>query len=121
MDAELGLIDVPSDEVLKEKLYYPISEVAGWFRVNASLLRYWENEFDVLKPRKTRKGDRLFRAEDIQYLKQIYFLLREKKFSIEGAKAYLKNNKNTGTQATSTRDTLLRLKEFLLALRASLD
>lgn len=121
MDAELGLIDVPSKEALKEKLYYPISEVATWFRVNTSLLRYWENEFDVLKPRKTRKGDRLFRVEDIQYLKQIYFLLREKKFSIEGAKAYLKNNKPGTVPAQSARDTLLRLKEFLLTLRASLD
>ncbi|MFX5730360.1 MerR family transcriptional regulator, partial [Acinetobacter baumannii] len=60
IDAAVDLIEVPDEQTLSQKLYYSISEVAGWFKVNTSLLRYWENEFDILQPRKTRKGDRLF-------------------------------------------------------------
>ena len=65
MDAELDSLNVPSSEELLQKLYYPIGEVATWFNVNTSLIRYWEKEFKQLQPRKTRKGDRLFRAQDI--------------------------------------------------------
>ena len=78
IDTEIDLIEIPDEKVLSQKLYYTISEVASWFKVNTSLLRYWENEFDILKPRKTRKGDRLFRVEDIKNLQIIYFLLRQK-------------------------------------------
>ena len=88
MDSEADLVDVPEESVLQQKLYYSISEVAGWFKVNTSLLRFWENEFDILQPRKTRKGDRLFRVEDIKNLQLIYFLLRQRKFSIDGAKKF---------------------------------
>ena len=88
MDAEMGKLNIPSAEILQQKLYYPIGEVAHWFNVNTSLIRYWEKEFKQLQPRKTRKGDRLFRAQDIEFLKQIHFLLREKKYSIDGAKTY---------------------------------
>ncbi|OZA63734.1 MAG: MerR family transcriptional regulator, partial [Sphingobacteriia bacterium 39-36-14] len=91
MDAVADLIEIPTEDILRQKLYYSISEVASWFKVNTSLLRYWENEFDILQPRKTRKGDRLFRIEDIKNLQLIYLLLRQRKFSIEGAKSYLKN------------------------------
>jgi len=94
IDTEVDLIEIPDEKVLSQKLYYTISEVASWFKVNTSLLRYWENEFDILKPRKTRKGDRLFRVEDIKNLQIIYFLLRQKKYSIEGARTYLKQNKS---------------------------
>src|SRR5690606_26159364 len=74
------------EKMTLDKQYYSISEVAGMFRVNTSLVRYWENEFDILQPKKNRKGDRLFRQEDIQNLKLIYHLLRERKYTIEGAK-----------------------------------
>ncbi|MFX6315260.1 MerR family transcriptional regulator, partial [Acinetobacter baumannii] len=80
------LINIPDDETLDKKLYYSISEVAEWFKVNPSLLRFWESEFDILQPRKNRKGDRLFKKEDIKNLELIYYLLRNKKYSIEGAK-----------------------------------
>ncbi len=93
MDGDIDKLNVPSSEELAKKLYYPIGEVAVWFNVNTSLIRYWEKEFKQLQPRKTRKGDRLFRAQDVEFLKQIYYLLREKKYSIDGAKTYLKNNK----------------------------
>ncbi|HQR92422.1 MAG TPA: MerR family transcriptional regulator [Sediminibacterium sp.] len=120
MDTELDLIDVPEESILAQKLYYSISEVAGWFKVNTSLLRYWENEFDILQPRKTRKGDRLFRVEDIKNLQLIYFLLRQRKFSIEGAKNYLKNNKAQADTQSQLVQTLNKFKGFLLELKSNL-
>jgi hypothetical protein len=71
MEGDMDKLNVPSPEELAKKLYYPIGEVAVWFNVNTSLIRYWEKEFKQLQPRKTRKGDRLFRAQDIAFLKQI--------------------------------------------------
>ncbi len=120
MDTELDLIDVPEESILNQKLYYSISEVAGWFKVNTSLLRYWENEFDILQPRKTRKGDRLFRVEDVKNLQLIYFLLRQRKFSIEGAKNYLKNNKAQADMQAQLVQSLTKFKNFLLELKSNL-
>jgi DNA-binding transcriptional MerR regulator len=121
MDAVADLIEIPDEAVLNQKLYYSISEVASWFKVNTSLLRYWENEFDILQPRKTRKGDRLFRVEDIKNLQLIYLLLRQRKFSIEGAKSYLKNNKNKIDTENQLVHTLSKFKQFLLELKSSLS
>lgn len=121
MDTEADLIDVPDDEILNQKLYYSISEVASWFKVNTSLLRYWENEFDILQPRKTRKGDRLFRVEDVKNLQLIYFLLRQRKFSIDGAKNYLKNNKKEADTQIRLMESLTKFKFFLLELKANLQ
>ncbi len=120
MDAEINSLQVPAAEELIKKLYYPIGEVAVWFNVNTSLIRYWEKEFKQLQPRKTRKGDRLFRAQDIEFLKQIYYLLREKKYSIEGAKNYLKNNKEKADKDLSLLNSLKDIKTFLVSLKASL-
>lgn len=121
LDAEVDLIDVPDDATLQQKLYYSISEVAGWFRVNTSLIRYWENEFDILKPRKNRKGDRLFRVEDIKNLQLIYYLLRQRKFSIEGARNYLKQHKQQADAQMQVVASLTKFRAFLLELRANLD
>ncbi|MEX6688627.1 MerR family transcriptional regulator [Danxiaibacter flavus] len=120
IDAEVSLVSVPDDEELFQKQYYAISQVAKWFNVNTSLLRYWENEFDVLKPRKNRKGDRLFRPEDIKNLQVIYYLLRQRKFSIEGAKKYLKENKKSADTNIQLIQSLTKLKGFLLELKANL-
>jgi DNA-binding transcriptional MerR regulator len=120
IDTEIDLIEIPDEKVLSQKLYYTISEVASWFKVNTSLLRYWENEFDILKPRKTRKGDRLFRVEDIKNLQIIYFLLRQKKYSIEGARTYLKQNKSQADTQAQLVQTLTKFKSFLLELKAGL-
>lgn len=121
IDTEIDLIEIPDEKVLSQKLYYTISEVASWFKVNTSLLRYWENEFDILKPRKTRKGDRLFRVEDIKNLQIIYFLLRQKKYSIEGARTYLKQNKSQADTQAQLVQTLTKFKTFLLELKAGLN
>jgi DNA-binding transcriptional MerR regulator len=120
MDKAIDKINVPDASILAKKLYYPIGEVAGWFNVNTSLIRYWEKEFKQLQPRKTRKGDRLFRAQDIEFLKQIYYLLREKKYSIDGAKTYLKNNKEKANKDLSLMTNLKEIKNFLISLKASL-
>ena len=120
MDQAIDKIKVPDANTLSKKLYYPIGEVAGWFNVNTSLIRYWEKEFKQLQPRTTRKGDRLFRAQDIEFLKQIYFLLREKKYSIDGAKTYLKNNKEKANKDLSLLNNLKDIRDFLLSLKASL-
>jgi len=120
MDAEIVMVEVPDDEVLFQKQYYAISEVAKWFHVNQSLLRYWENEFTVLKPRKTRKGDRLFRPEDIKNLQLIYYLLRQRKFSIEGARQYLKDNGKKADTQMQLIQSLTKFRAFLLEWRANL-
>ena len=120
MDADLHTLNIPASEELVKKLYYPIGEVATWFNVNTSLIRYWEKEFKQLQPRKKRKGDRLFRAQDIEFLRQLYFLLREKKYSIEGAKTYLKNNKEKAEKDIAVLNSLKNIKQFLVSLKESL-
>ncbi|MDB5229517.1 MAG: transcriptional regulator [Chitinophagaceae bacterium] len=121
MDAELDLIEIPEDDILFQKQYYAISEVAQWFKVNTSLLRFWETEFDVLKPRKNRKGDRLFRPEDVKSLQVIYYLLRNRKFTIEGAKEYLKTNRKKAEGNVQVIQSLTKFRSFLVELRANLD
>ncbi len=110
---------IPPDEQLFAKMYYSMSEVALMFRVNLSLIRLWENEFDVLKPRKNRKGDRLFRPEDIKSLQLIHHLLRERKYTMQGAKEFLKNNRKA-TEKFELIEGLNRLKDFLNELKAGL-
>ena len=120
IDAEVDAIEIPDDETLNKKLYYPIREVAAFFKCNTSLIRAWEVEFDILQPRKNRKGDRLFRVEDIKNFQVIYYLLRNKKLSVEGAKAYLKNNKKKADTQQQLTHTLNKFKGFLLELKATL-
>ncbi|MBM3445936.1 MAG: MerR family transcriptional regulator [Bacteroidetes bacterium] len=117
---DAAFIQVPDDEVLFSKLYYPISDVAKMFNVNISLIRFWEKEFDILKPRKNRKGDRLFRPEDVKNLKLIYFLLKEKRYTIEGAKSFLKKGKKVNEQF-ETIELLKNIKSMLLELKAGLS
>lgn len=112
-------VQVPDDEILYQKMYYSIGEVAGWFKVNPSLLRLWENEFDVLKPKKNAKGDRLFRPEDVKNIQLIHHLTREKKYTLEGAKDFFKNNKKAEEKFASI-EALKKLKSFILELKANL-
>ena len=77
---------------LKEKLFYNIGEVAEAFNVNPSLIRYWEKEFEIIKPKKNAKGNRLFTSNDISNFKLIYNLVKERGFTLEGAKQKLKKN-----------------------------
>ena len=89
------------------------------FRENQSLIRYWETEFDILQPRKNRKGDRFFRPIDIKNLVMIYDLLRRRKFTIDGAKDYLKKNKKAEEKFAMIQ-SLEKMKAFLLELKANL-
>jgi len=118
-DDNADFLEIPPDDILFEKSYYPIGDVAHMFKVNTSLIRYWENEFDILKPKKNAKGDRHFRPEDVKNLQLIYHLLRERKYTIEGAKEFLKNNK-TAAEKFQMIKSLQKLKSFLLELKASL-
>jgi DNA-binding transcriptional MerR regulator len=113
------MIQVPEDEILFKKQYYSIGEVALMFRENQSLIRYWETEFDILQPRKNRKGDRFFRPVDIKNIVLIYDLLRRRKFTIEGAKEYLKNSKKTDEKFAMIQ-SLEKIRGFLLELKANL-
>jgi len=113
------LINVPEDEELFKKQYYSIGEVAVMFRENQSLIRYWETEFDILQPRKNRKGDRFFRPVDIKNLVMIYDLLRRRKFTIEGAKDYLKKNKKAEERFAAIQ-SLQKIKGFMLEMKANL-
>lgn len=75
------------------KLYYSIGEVAEMFDVNTSLIRFWEKEFSIIQPKKNRKGNRMFTPKDIENLQVIYHLLKERGYTIEGAKKKIKENK----------------------------
>ncbi len=94
---------------LPEKRYYAIGEVANAFGVNTSLIRFWEKEFDVLQPKKNAKGNRKFTPEDIKNLELIYHLVKERGFTLEGAKTYLKENK----QKTIDRFEIIRKLELV--------
>jgi DNA-binding transcriptional MerR regulator len=119
MDINADLVQIPPDEILFQKQYYSIGQVAKWFRVNQSLVRYWETEFDILEPRKNRKGDRFFRPVDVKNLLLIYDLLRRRKFTIEGAKDYLKNAKKAEEKFAMIQ-SLEKIKGFFLELKATL-
>ena len=119
LDAEAGFVNIPDDETLFQRQYYSIGEVAGMFRVNQSLLRFWENEFDIIQPRKNRKGDRHFRPIDIKNLELIYDLLRRRKLTIEGAREFLKKNKRASDRFDMIQ-SLQGVKGFLLEIRAAL-
>lgn len=108
------------DETPLEKQYYSISEVAEMFEVNSSLIRFWENEFPVLQPKKNKKGDRLFRKEDIEHLRVIYYLLRERKYTIEGAKQKLKEDKLLASKNFEMVQSLQKIRNFLVSLRENL-
>lgn len=117
--AEADLIEIPADEVLFSKQYYTMGEVSEMFKVNQSLLRYWETEFDILQPRKNKKGDRYFRPVDIKNLHLIYHLLRQRKYTIEGAKDFLRNNKKA-KERFEVIERLQQIRNFLLEWKAQL-
>lgn len=94
---------------LPEKRYYGIGEVAEAFKVNTSLIRFWEKEFDILKPKKNAKGNRKFTPEDITNLKFIYHLVKERGFTLEGAKTHLKEGKQ---QALSKFEIISKLEDI---------
>jgi len=99
-----------------DKLYYTIGEVADMFEVSRSLLRYWENEFAFLTPRKNKKGDRLFTKENIQQIQIIYNLVKIRGFTLEGAKQELKKEKSNLTEQYNLVDRLKMIHTRLKGL-----
>ncbi|WP_300600156.1 MerR family transcriptional regulator [Niabella sp.] len=112
-------VEMPDEEVLFKKHYYSMGEVTAMFKESHSLIRYWESEFDILKPKKNGKGDRFFRPQDVKNLFLIYDLLRRRKFTIEGAKEYLKNHKKADEKFAAVQ-SLQRIRGFLLELKAGI-
>ncbi|MCX6281377.1 MAG: MerR family transcriptional regulator [Bacteroidetes bacterium] len=108
----------PSHKI--EKIYYSIGEVAELFEVNQSLIRFWEKEFDILNPQKNKKGNRLFTKLDIENLKLIYHLVKERGYTLQGAKDKLKQNRENVVNAVQIIDSLNQVKGFLLELKKEL-
>lgn len=102
------------------KLFYSISEVAKMFDVNTSLIRFWEKEFDIIQPKKNKKGNRLFTKKDIDNFHVIFHLVKERGFTLEGAKKKLKNSKNETIESVEVVKSLQKIKAFLLDLKAEL-
>jgi len=105
---------------LPEKLYYGIGEVARAFDVNTSLIRFWEKEFDILKPKKNAKGNRKFTPEDIKNLKFIYHLVKERGFTLEGAKTHLREEKKQALSNFEIIDKLEGIKAQLVKIKTQL-
>jgi DNA-binding transcriptional MerR regulator len=103
-----------------EKLYYTMGEVTQLFDVNASQIRYYEREFEILQPKKNKKGNRLFSPEDVENLKIIFSLVKDKGFTLQGAKDYLRSNKSEVKENQKVIDSLERLKQFLLEVKEKL-
>ena len=103
------------------KLYYSISEVAQMFDVNESLLRFWEKEFPQLSPKKGSRGVRQYRKEDIETVKQIYHLVKERGMTLLGARQRMKDNKETTLRNFEIVDRLKTIREELLSMKKALD
>ncbi|MFA0964777.1 MerR family transcriptional regulator [Roseivirga sp. BDSF3-8] len=111
---------MPYKEKEIEKKYYTIGEVADIFGVATSLIRFWESEFDTIRPKKNRKGNRQFTKEDIESIRLIYHLVKEKGFTLQGAKDMLKNNVGKVKDRMELIESLEKVKGFLVDLRKKL-
>jgi len=103
-----------------EKLYYSIGEVSEMFNVAPSLIRFWESEFEIIQPKKNRKGNRQFTGEDIDNVRTIYHLVKEKGFTLQGAKEMLKNDSQSVKDKMGMIDSLKLIRRFLVEVREKL-
>jgi DNA-binding transcriptional MerR regulator len=111
---------MPYIEKPVEKLYYSIGEVARMFNVNTSLIRFWEKEFDIIKPKKNKKGNRFFLKQDIDNLHLIYHLVKEKGMTLTGAKKKLKENRDDTSNNFEIIKSLTQIKNLLLEIKENL-
>lgn len=110
------------NEDLPDKLYYSIGEVAKAFDVNASLIRFWEKEFEIIQPKKNKKGNRLFTKNDIECFKNIYYLVKVKGYTLDGAKQAIgKKGQTVTTEEIDVVQKLEDIKEELIKLKMSFD
>ncbi len=104
-----------------EKIYYSIGEVAEQFNVAPSLIRFWESEFDLIQPKKNRKGNRQFTKEDIENVRTIYHLVKQKGFTLQGAKEMLKNDIQAVRDKMEMYEALKKIRQFLVEVRDKLQ
>jgi DNA-binding transcriptional MerR regulator len=112
---------MPYKEKKVEKLYYTIGEVADMFHVNTSLIRYWEKEFELIKPKKNKKGNRLFTHKDIDNFHIIYHLVKERGMTLKGAKKKMKENKDEEEYTFEIVKSLEQIKEMLLDVKETIS
>jgi DNA-binding transcriptional MerR regulator len=111
---------MPYKEKKIEKLYFTIGEVATMFNVKTSLIRFWEKEFDVIKPKKNKKGNRFFTKEDIDHFHLIYHLVKERGMTLKGAQMKLKENRQDVQDNFEIVKSLQDVKKILLELKENL-
>jgi len=112
---------MPNIKFKQEKMFYSIKEVADMFNVNQSLLRYWEKEFPSIKPAKTDKDTRLYRKEDVEEIRLIYHLVKEKGLTLRGAKQKLKENRSAVIQTGEIINRLKNIRIELMRLKTEFD
>ena len=111
---------MPYKEKEIEKLYYSIGEVAEILSVNTSLVRFWEKEFEIINPKKNKKGNRMFSKEDLRNLKLIYHLVKERGYTLQGAETSLKNSRKGALEDMEAIERLKNVKAFLLDIKERL-
>ena len=110
----------PYKEKEPQKMFYAIGEVARMFKLRTSHIRFWEKQFDILKPKKNKKGNRLFTKEDVDNLHTIYHLVKERGFTLNGAKKKLKHNKEEIVNSVEIVKSLKKIKGFLVEMKETL-
>ncbi len=111
----------PNVKLNPDKLFYTIGEVAAMFNVKTSLIRYWESEFDIIKPKKNKKGNRLFTPKDVENFYLIWHLVKERGMTLAGAKKKLKENKEETEHNFEIVRRLKDVRELLVELRDQID
>lgn len=104
-----------------EKKYYSIGEVADMFKVASSLIRYWEGEFDIIRPKKDKKGNRRYTKDDIQKIRYVYHLVKEKGYTLQGAQEVIASGKQQGFDKVAAVQKLQEIKDFLINLKHELS
>lgn len=112
---------MPRTKTQAEKIYYSIGEVADMFDVNTSLVRFWEKEFAVIKPRRNRKGTRFYTRSDVNNFHLIYDLVKKQGFTLQGAREKLRHQPQKTVADFELTQTLNKIKDFLLELRSELN
>ena len=116
-----GYMPLPESFDSKEKMYYSMGETCEIFNLPASTLRFWEKEFDVLKPRKNKKGDRFFSKNDISLIRTIHYLTKVKGYTLQGARDAIKGNLIKEADNASIIASLTEIKDMLLSIKKELD
>lgn len=112
---------MPYKEPKIEKIFYSIGEVAAMFDVNTSLIRFWEKEFDIIKPKKNKKGNRLFNKEDVDNFHIIYHLVKENGMTLKGAQKKMRENREDTLNNFEVIQSLNSIKNMLLEIKGELD